>query len=103
MKPPVARSRTSASLIGVPLNSKSVRSFGERQLGDCELVFDRAGRLLGNFRLEQIAHDLLRLVASLDTVGHDFVEGRFHPEQLQLAHEIENLGAFHQPVLRKLS
>jgi hypothetical protein len=76
---------------------------GEWQLGNGELVLDRACLFLGNLRLEELTDDLLRFMAPLQSVRHDFVEGSPHAKELQLAHEIENLGAFHQPALRKLS
>jgi hypothetical protein len=36
-------------------------------------------------------------------MGHDLVEGRLHAEELELAHEIEELGSFPQMVLLRLS
>ena len=77
---------------------------GERQLGDRELVLDRACLLLGDLGLEQVAHDPLRLVLALQRRRHDLVEGAAHAEELQLAHEVEDPCpvhhlAFHQPAL----
>jgi hypothetical protein len=76
---------------------------GEWQLGNGELVLDRARLFLSNLRLEELTDDPLRFVAPFQAVRHDFVEGSPHAKELQLAHEIENLGAFHQPAPRKLS
>jgi hypothetical protein len=42
-------------------------------------------------------------VTTLDAIGDHFIERAPHTEELKLAHEVENLGAFHQPALRKLS
>jgi hypothetical protein len=75
---------------------------GEWQLGNGELVLDRARLFLGNLRLEELTDDPLRFVAPFQAVRHDFVEGSPHAKKLQLAHEIENLSAFHQAP-RKLS
>jgi hypothetical protein len=92
----VARSRTNAALIGVPLKSKSVRSLASGSLAMVSwYLIERASK--------ELTDDLLRFMAPLQAVRHDFVEGSPHAKELQLAHEIENLGAFHQPALRKLS
>ena len=42
---------------------------GQRQLGDSELVFDRAGLLLGDLGFEQLADDPLYRVLALQPVG----------------------------------
>ena len=103
MKPPPARSWTSVSLIGVPSNSEVVEVLGERQLGDGELVLDRARLLLADLGVEQIADDALGLMLAFDGGGHDLVEGGLHAVELELAHEVEELSAFHQMVLLRLS
>src|ERR1700704_6070150 len=100
MKPPPARSCTSVWLIGVPSNGDVL---GERQLGDGELVLDRARLLLVDLSIEQITDDALRLVLAFDSRGHDLVEGGLHAVELELAHEVEELGSFHQLVLLRLS
>jgi hypothetical protein len=103
MKPPPARSFTSVWLIGVPSNWKSSRVLGERQLGDGELILDRPCLLLVDLRREQIANDALRLMLAFDSGGHDLVEGVLHAVELELTHEVEQLSAFHQMVLLRLS
>jgi hypothetical protein len=40
---------------------------------------------------------------AFDSGGHDLVEGGLHAVELELAHEIEELGSFHQMVLLRLS
>jgi hypothetical protein len=75
---------------------------GERQLGDGELVLDRAGLLLVDLGGEQVA-DALRFVLAFDGGRHDLIEGVLHAIELEFAHEIEDLGSFHQMVLRRLS
>jgi hypothetical protein len=40
---------------------------------------------------------------AFDGGGHDLVEGSLHAVELQLAHEIEDLGSFHQWILLRLS
>jgi hypothetical protein len=42
--------------------------FGQRQLGDGQLILDRARLLLGDLGAEQIADDPRRLVPALDAV-----------------------------------
>ena len=103
MKPPPARSLTSVSLIGVPVELEVVEVLGERQLGDGELVLDRARLLLADLGVEQITDDALRFVLAFDGRSHDLVEGGLHAEELELAHEVEELSAFHQMVLLRLS
>src|SRR5258708_20986289 len=76
---------------------------GERQLGDGELVLDRSCLLLANLCLEQIADDALGFVLAFDGGGHDLVEGGLHAIELELAHEVEELGSVHQMVLLRLS
>jgi hypothetical protein len=102
MKLPVARSRISASLIGVPVKSKLSMSLA-RQLGDGQLVLDRARLLLGDLGVEQIADDARRLMPTLDAGGHHLVVGRAHAEELEGGHQLENIGPLHQPTLRSRS
>ena len=85
------------------LELEVVEVLGKRQLGDGELVLDRARLLLADLGLEQIADDALRLMLALDGGGHDLVEGGLHAVELELAHEVEELGSFHQMVLLRLS
>ena len=49
---------------------------GKRQLCDGELVLDRAGLLLVDLGVEQVADNALRFVLALDGGCHDLVEGR---------------------------
>ena len=80
-----------------------VEILGQRQLGDGDLVFDRARLLLGDLGFEQIADDALRLVLTLYRGGDDLVEGGLHAEELEFAHGVEDLGAFHHMALLRLS
>jgi hypothetical protein len=82
---------------------EAVKILGERQLGDRELVFDRARLLLVDLSGEQVGDDALRLVLAFDRGGHDLVEGGLHAVELKLVHEVEELGSFHQMVLLRLS
>jgi hypothetical protein len=68
-----------------------------------ELVFDRPGLLLVDLGVQQVPDDALGFVLALDRGRHDLVEGSLHAVELELAHEIEELGSFHQLVLRRLS
>ncbi len=40
---------------------------------------------------------------TLDGGGHDLVVSRLHAVELEFAHEVEELSAFHQMVLLRLS
>src|SRR3954453_18325470 len=77
-KAPLAKSRISASLTGVPEKSKVLDVLSQRQLGDGQLIFDRARLLLGNLGAEQIADNPRRLMPALDAGGHHLVVGRPH-------------------------
>ena len=94
-KLPVARSLTRPSLIGVPVKSNCFDVLGQRQLGDGHLVADGSGLLLGDLGLQQVTHDPGRLMLALDAGGHDLVIGAAHPVELEAAHQVEDLGAFH--------
>src|ERR1700680_719449 len=80
MKPPPARSCTSVWLIGVPSNLNSARS-------------------LASGSLAMVSWYLIEF----DGGGHDLVEGGLHAVELEFAHEVEELGSFHQMVLLRLS
>jgi len=81
------------------LELEVVEILGERQLGNGELVSDRTRLLLVDLGGKQITNDTLRLVLAFDRRGHDLVEGGLHAIELELAHKVEQLGAFHQTVL----
>src|SRR6185369_2961472 len=85
------------------LELEVIEVLGERQLGDGELVFDRARLFLVDLGLEQITDDALRFVLAFDSGGHDLVEGVLHAVELELTHKVEELRAFHQLVLLRLS
>lgn len=76
---------------------------GQGQLGDAELVADRARLLVGDLRAQQVPKHPLRLVLAFDGGGHDLVEGRLHAEELERAHQGEERGPVHQPILRRVS
>ncbi len=68
---------------------------GEWKLSDGELVLDRSCLLLADLGGEQIADNALRLMLALDGGRHDLVEGGLHSVELELTHEVEDLGSFH--------
>ena len=76
---------------------------GQGQLGDGDLVLDRARLLLGDLGGQQVADDPLRLVLALHGGGDDLVEGGLHAVELQLAHGGQDLGAFHHTALLRRS
>ena len=76
---------------------------GQGQPGDGELVLDRPRLLLGDLGLEQVAEDPRRFVLALDAGGHDLVIGQAHAVELQRAHQVEDVGPFHQQALRSVS
>src|SRR5215204_3252412 len=76
---------------------------GKRQLGDRDLVFDRARLLLGDLGLKEVADDLLWLVGPLYGDRDDLVEGGLYAVEPQLAHAGEDLLAFHHTALLRVS
>jgi hypothetical protein len=82
---------------------EAIEVLGERELGDGELVLDGARLFLAGLGFEQIADDALGLVLAFDRGCHDLVEGGLHAVELELVHEFEELGSFHQMVLLRLS
>ena len=70
--------------------------FGQRQLGDRQLVLDRTRLLLGDLGLKQIADDALSGVLALHRIGDDVVIGMAHTGKLQFAHHLQYLVAFHR-------
>jgi hypothetical protein len=58
------------------LEVELVDFLGQRQLGDGELLFDRARLLLADLGVQQVADDLLRLVLPLHGRRDDLVIGR---------------------------
>jgi hypothetical protein len=83
--------------VPVPPTSTALRCWAS------ELVSDRMRLLLVDLGGEPITNDALRLVLGFDGRGHDLVEGGRHAVELELAHEVEQLSAFHQMVLLRLS
>src|SRR6516162_2789659 len=80
-----------------------VEILGERQLGNGELVPNRTCLLLIDLGGQQVANDTLGFVLALDGGGHDLIEGGLHAIEFELSHEVEQLSAFHQTVLLRLS
>ena len=78
---------------------EAVDILGQRQLGDGQLVLDRACLLLGDLGLEQIAGEALRFMLAFERRGEDLVIGVLHPEQFELAHQVEDFGSLHDHVL----
>ena len=78
------------------LEDKIVDVLGERQLGDGELVLDRARLLLGDLGAQQVADEALRLMLALQRDGQRLVVGGLHAVELQLTHHVEHFGPFHQ-------
>src|SRR5213595_4323474 len=102
-KEPPARSRTNASLTGVPAKSNSSMSLASGSLAYAQLVLDRARLLLGDLGAEQVAEDARRLVPALDAGGHHLVVRRAHAVELECRHQLEDVAAFHQEALRRRS
>src|SRR5882757_5961852 len=83
--------------------SKVINILGQWQLGDGDLILDRARLLLADLGAQQIADDALGFVLALHRGDDDLIEGRLHAVKLQLAHGGENFGTLHQWTLLRLS
>jgi len=103
MKPPPARSCTNVSLIGVPANWKPSRFLASGSLA-----------MVSWYLIERACFSLISALSRSPTMrwgscwwfdgrGHDLVEGGLHAVELEFAHEVEELGSFHQMVLLRLS
>src|SRR5262245_48004391 len=103
MKSPPARSRTSVSLIGVSSNRKSSRSLASGSLAMVSWYLIERACFSFTSAVSRSPDDALGLVLAFDGRGHDLVEGGLHAVELELAHEVEELGSFHQMVLLRLS
>src|ERR1700724_44809 len=88
---------------GGALELEVLKVLGERQFSDGELILDRAGLLLTDLGVEQVADNGRGFVLALDSGRHDLVEGGLHAVELELTHEVEELSTFHQMVLLRLS
>src|SRR5436305_3488206 len=62
----------------------------QRQLGDGQLILDRARLLLGDLGTEEIADDARWLVSALDAGGHHLIIGCSHAVELERRHQLEN-------------
>src|SRR5258705_13205058 len=80
---------------GRALELEVIEILGKRQFGDGELVLDRAGLLLIDLGVEQVADNALGFVLTLDSSRHDLVEGGLHAVELELTHEVEELSTLH--------
>ena len=81
------------------LKHEAVDILGERQLGDRQLVLDRARLLLRDLGLEQIAREALRFMPTFEGGRDDLVVSVVHPKEPELAHQIEDFGSLHGHVL----
>src|SRR5271157_5563679 len=77
------------------LEREVVDVLGQWQLGDCELVFDRARLLLRDLGLQEIADKALRLMLALERRGERLVVSAPHPVELEAAHHVEDFSSFH--------
>jgi hypothetical protein len=69
--------------------------FGERQLGDGELISHGSRVLFGDLGFEKVADELLRLMLALERGGVDLVVGALHSVELEFAHHFEDFGSLH--------
>ena len=72
-----------------------VQILGQRQFDNGELVADRSGLFLGDLGSQQVTDDAGWLVLALDAAAHDLVISTAHPIEVEAAHQVEDLGAFH--------
>jgi hypothetical protein len=68
---------------------------GQRQLGYCHLILDRARFLLVDLRLQEVADNALRRVLPFYGIGNDLIIGMPHAGKLERYHHFQDLVAFH--------
>jgi hypothetical protein len=97
MNLPLVRSRTSASLIGVPVKSNSSRSLASGSFA-----------IVSWYLIERVCFSALKRSptmrgVSLDAARHNLVISGTHAEQLERRHQLKDIGALHQEARRRLS
>ncbi len=87
-----------ANAVGRPIE---IHAYADR------IVIRQDGRIVAEHRRSfgrgETVYDPWHYVPELDGGGHDLVEGGFHAIELELAHKVEQLRAFHQTVFLWLS
>src|SRR5271165_2375126 len=96
MKPPAARSRTRASLIGVFLKVKSPTSLASGSLATVSWYLTERACFSEISAFRRSPTKRCRLMLALDRCGERFVVGAPHPIELEAAHHIEDFGSSHE-------
>jgi hypothetical protein len=68
------------------------------ELGSADAVADRAGLPMGAFGPDQAGDERIDLIAPGKALTGNFIEAGAHAVELQLAHGLQNLVAFHQAI-----
>ena len=82
---------------------EAVEFLRRRQLGDRQLVLDRARLLVRNLRRQQRAEDPLRGMAAPGCVGEHLVVDGLHAFQAERAHQFQDVLASHSGISLRLS
>ena len=82
---------------------EAVEILQDRELGAADPIADRAGLAVGAFGADQAGDERIDLVAPGQALAGDLVEAGAHAVELELAHGLEDLMAFHQATFLMLS
>ena len=70
----------------------------DRELRAGDAIADRAGLPVGALGADQAGDQRIKLVAPGEALAGDLVEAGAHAVQLEFAHRLQNLMAFHQAI-----
>ena len=74
-----------------------------RELGSADAIADRAGLPVGAFGPDQAGDERIDLIAPGKALAGDLIEAGAHAVELEFAHGLQNLMAFHQAIFLMLS
>src|SRR6187455_67780 len=82
---------------------KSVEVFEDRELGPADAIADRSRLPVRAFGADQAGDKRINLIAPGQALAGDLTEAGAHAVELEFAHGVENLMAFHQATFLMLS
>jgi len=74
---------------------EAVEIFQHGELGAADPVADRSGLAMGALGTDQAGNERIDLIAPGQSLARDLVEAGAHAIELELAHRVQNLVAFH--------
>ena len=80
-----------------------IEVFENRELGPADAIADRTGLPMRALGADQAGDERINLIAPGKTLAGNFIEAGAHAVELEFAHGVENLMAFHQATFLMLS